>query len=161
MACCRTATILIPTIRRASRSTCRRRCKPNWFIERTRMTKRITVAVVALCLAVPASARVQLKQSNPKHGETVMVFRENEVEMQFSEPITDPKIVVLDYKGRNIASGNPEIDSDGDLVTQPIKSADPPAPFQGGDYKVEWEVKSKATGELARDSFNFHVHQHP
>lgn len=122
------------------------------------MPKNLIAAALVMVFALPVEARVQLKQSYPAIEQHIM-FREPHVEIQFSEPVIEGQIIVTDYADR-VISGAVEIEQD-DTLSVPLTSPNPPRPFQGGKYKVDWRVKSKATGEPSGDVYYFYVHDHP
>lgn len=122
---------------------------------------RLALIAIALVVAGEASARVQMKRSYPEANAHTMFRFEPEVQLEFTETVVEPQISVKDFKGRELTCGTPSLDEAGDLALVRICAPQPPRPFQGGEYTVNWQVKSRATGELSRDSFKFHIHDHP
>ena len=121
----------------------------------------LALIAIALVVAGEAGARVQMKRSYPEANAHTMFRFEPEVQLEFTEQVSEPEISVKDFKGRELACAPVTLDADGDLALVRICAPTPPRPFQGGEYTVEWRVKSRATGEASRDSFKFHLHDHP
>lgn len=123
------------------------------------MNKPLAVAALCVALALPVEARVQLVRSYPQQNTHIMYQAEAVAQLQFSEPIIEPQVTITDFAGR-VVSGEVELLRD-DLVSVHVTSPDPPRPLQGGAYKIEWRVKSAATGEPSSDYFIFNIHEHP
>ena len=104
-------------------------------------------------------SRVQVKKSFPDHNATIMGFYEPEVEFEFSEPVHDVAIHVRDGAGREVSFGKAEM-LDSDSAVQKIRSPVPPAPFQGGDYVMEWRACSNVTDKCFSGTRHFHMMNH-
>ena len=120
-----------------------------------RRTWALRVALVATVLAVtasPASAHVELLESEPAAGDTATAGLESiSLTLLALDPDEPVSVEVTDAAGEDVTAGEARVDGRSSTVEVPVR------PLEAGEHIVHWHATADDGDGLSEGTFTFRV----